>query len=396
MLCSDEEQLSRICGAIKQANDNMQPVKIGSGIGYEDRLTINRNIRLKNGKDWCMRMWDPCPEDKDIKSLGPVDAEIGLLKIARLDGSTLAVIYNFACHLLLGVPKGGITADFPGFASKIIEDNLGNGAIALFIQGANGDIGEFNDKDFAAPHYADDFGRILGLSVLDGLRGIECKSEVTLGFASETIELPRRNDIPTVIENLEQEQAELIESLLYCVLNFKSFLPLYLKHLISPDFPAQPAYKYMREAEIGASKLTSFDAKNRVHLDKYLANISAMEKISRIQDKLATLKKHQKINKQSGEKNISAEIEGLKIGDCLILAAPIELLTEIGLGIKQCSPFKHTLVASDSNGYMHYGVPANLYANGGYEATECLLAPEWQQIFETTAEKIINKLNNQG
>jgi hypothetical protein len=70
------------------------------------------------------------------------------------------------------------------------------------------------------------------------------------------------------------------------------------------------------------------------------------------------------------------------------------LLTGIGLNIKKTSPCKHTFVAAYSNGYVHYGAPAADYDKGGYEVTECLLAPEWQQIFETKTQELINKLRN--
>ena len=41
---------------------------------------------------------------------------------------------------------------------------------------------------------------------------------------------------------------------------------------------------------------------------------------------------------------------------------------------------------------MHYGPPAVDYDKGGYEVTECLLAPEWQQIFEQKANDMIRRL----
>ena len=68
------------------------------------------------------------------------------------------------------------------------------------------------------------------------------------------------------------------------------------------------------------------------------------------------------------------------------------MLVEVGLNVKKASPYKHTFMAAYSNGYMHYGVPAADYDKGGYEVTECLLAPEWQQIYEQKANEIIRKL----
>ncbi|MBN1674898.1 MAG: hypothetical protein JXR37_27890 [Kiritimatiellae bacterium] len=53
----------------------------------------------------------------------------------------------------------------------------------------------------------------------------------------------------------------------------------------------------------------------------------------------------------------------------------------------------HTFVGAFSNGYLHYGPPADHYDRGGYEVTECLLAPDWQRIFERTAVAVLGRLH---
>ena len=131
---------------------------------------------------------------------------------------------------------------------------------------------------------------------------------------------------------------------------------------------------------------------NRKHIAKYLQNIGAMEKLARIQDKLSTLRKHQAVNDESGEATILAEVQGIRIGECVLVSCPAEVLVEVGLNVKKASPYEHTFVAAFSNGYMHYGPPAADYDKGGYEVTECLLAPEWQEVFERTAGKVIRRL----
>jgi hypothetical protein len=68
------------------------------------------------------------------------------------------------------------------------------------------------------------------------------------------------------------------------------------------------------------------------------------------------------------------------------------MLTEVGLNIKKSSPYEKTFVVGFSNGYMHYGPPADDYDSGGYEVTECLLAPEWQEILEDKAAEMISDL----
>jgi len=361
----------------------MVEVRIGSGSGHEDRISMNRTLRLKNGKHWTIRHTNPCPPDEDVEGLGPVDHEIGIIRIDRLDGTPLAVAYNFACHLLFGDYQGNITANIPGYASKVIEETIGGGAMALFLQGAGGDVCDVHFKDFNRPRDVEQLGTMLGLSTLQALGKIETK-DAKLNVISETIRLPRRADIPERIQALQKEQSELLESLRFTSLNFKSFLPLYLKYADSSSCP--------HDEQAGDQKLAEMNAFNRKNIDKYLRNIQAMEALSRIEDDIATLKKHQAINDQSGEPTIDAEVMGIKIGDCVLISAPVEALVEIGLNIKKASSCKHTFIAAFSNGYMHYGPPASYYDKGGYEVTECLLAPEWQAIYEKTAGKIIMDL----
>ena len=372
LLCDDAEQLERVYDAVSRAAQNMTEVKIGAGAGFEDRISMNRTLRLKDGKHWSIRHTNPSPSAEEVASHGPVDPEIGILRIDRLDGSPLAVVYNFACHPLFGDAAGSITANFPAYASKLLEETLGHDSMAFFIQGAAGDIIDVHFKNFEQPRDIEALGVMLGESVLEAYKTIKPQT-ATLEIISETISVPRRTDIPDQIALLQKEQNELLGTLEGTTLNFNSFISLYQSGLkIDPEM----------------------DALNRRNVDKYLKNINAMEKLARIQDKIATLKKHQAINEESGKKTIDMEIQGIRIGDCVLISSPAELLAEIGLNIKKASPYKTTLVAGYSNGYVHYGAPAAYYDKGGYEVTECLLAPEWQQIFENKTREIINKLRN--
>ncbi len=391
MLCDDAGQIERTLDAVRRAVKNLTPVKVGTGIGYEDRITINRTLRLKNGQCWTIRHTNPSPPDDEVAGVGPIDPEIGILRIDRLDGRPLAVVYNFACHPLFGALRGAITADFPGVASKVIEESLGHDAMALFLQGAGGDIIDILFKDFNRPRDIEPLGTMLGVSILKAYQGI-ATAEATLGVISETIELPRRTDIPRRIEALEQEQAALLQSLRFTTLSFKTFLPLYLKYTVQPDHPANDSYRYLQDAAMGRDAHVAMDAFNRGHIAKYLRNVQAMERLARIQDKIATFQKHQALNQEAGTPTIPAEVQGIRIGDCRLITAPIELLVEIGLNVKKASPHKYTFVAGFSNGYMHYGPPASEYDKGGYEVTECLLAPQWQQVFESKANEILCRL----
>ena len=323
----------------------MTAVTVGAGAGHEDRISMNRTLILKDGKAWTIRHTNPCPPDDEVAGVGPIDPEIGILRIDRVDGRPLAVVYNFACHPYLTVPKGGVTADFPGFASGVIEDTLGEGTMALFLQGAGGDITEILYKDVHRPRDSEPLGRMLGLSTLNAWRTIKT-NDATLKIISETIELPRKTDFDERIAELEAEQAQLLKSLRGTSLNVKTFVPLYIQYTLDPEHPSYYSYRYLHSEQMGADELREIDAQNRTHLDKYLRNMRVMEKLARIQDKIATLDRHKAINEAAGEPTVTTEVLGIRIGDFVLITTATELGVEIGLNLKQSSPFEHTYVAA--------------------------------------------------
>ena len=390
LLCEDAELLARVFATVQEAQAALEPVLVGAGRGHEDRIIINRTLRLKNGLAWTIRHSNPCPPDEDVQELGPIDPEIGLLRVDRLDGTTLAVVYNYACHTLIGVPSGAITANFCGFASEVIEDNL-PGAMALFLQGAAGDVTEVLYKDMTRPRDARPLGMMLGLSVLKAVRAIKT-APAHVRVVNEPLELPRRIDSAERIRAMEKERDELLASLRFTSLNIKSFVPLYLKHLMDPAHPADYSYRYLQEEQRGVDDLRLMDRENQRCLDKYLHNIRVMEALTQIVDGLDTLKKHQAENEEAGGKPIRTEVMGVRVGDFVLLTSATEVLTEVSLNIKKASPHALTCVAAFTNGYLHYGAPASDYPRGGYEVVECLLGPDWQEAFEKKAAEVLKKL----
>ena len=392
MLCDDEAQIDRTLQAIRQAQQNMTPVTIGVGSGRQISLTFNRTMMMKDGSDYTVRSYHaPMPLDCEVEGLRPIDPEIGVLRVDQLDGRPLAVVYNFATHVLLGAPngkRGTISADHVGVTLKYLEDHIGGGVMAFFLQGALGDTQEACVFDTQHPPTALDFGTRLGQSVITAYSRIET-APATLGVVSTTAELPLRTDIPQRIAALRHEQARMLASLRYTTLNFKAFLPLYLKYSLNADHPSHWAYRYMQAADSGDISLEAMDERNRSAIDKYLDSIWKMERMAENEENIATLEKHQEVIEALGASaTVPAEFQGIRIGDCVFITAPMEVLAETGLKVKQASPFHRTYVVSLANGYLHYAPPASYYPRGGYEVTECMLAPEW----ETTFEKVVQKM----
>ena len=348
---------------------------------------------LKSGKEVDVRRAYSLPPDEKVAAVGPVDTEIGVLRLDRMDGRTLAVVYNFACHPIQGVPSGGNTADITGFSSKTIEENLSEETIALFVQGCGGDINPISYKDVNHLHSAEPMGLMLGFSTLRAVRKIECKQDSRLVVHNEAIKLPRA-DLSKRISAMEAQREKLMNSLNGTFLNLNTFLPLTVKYKLSSDFPSLNSYRYLHERKMGREGLDKMDAKNRINMQAYIRNIHTMEHITRINTNLRLLKKHQKNGFDAGNKTIDVEVVGLRVGDFVLTTFPGELTVRIGLNIKKASPHDLTFVAGYTNGYIYYAPTAEQLRNvgGAQEDSDCLLAPQWQKIFETKASGIIRKL----
>jgi hypothetical protein len=388
-----EDVDERTVQAVKAAWQNMVPVRIGAGVGHEDRIMENRRLKLKSGREADVRHAYSLPPDEEVAEVGPVDPQIGILRLDRHDGRTLAVVYNFACHPIQGVPGGGNTADIVGFASKAIEDNLSEETLALFLQGCGGDINPILYKDVEHPRSAEPLGNMLGLSTLSAVRRIRCQEDARLKVTSETLTLPRGNPAER-ISALQAEQQRLLQSLKGTSLNLKTFIPLAVKYNASGEFPAYYSHRYLHEQSAGRDDLQKLDAENRRNLQAYRANIYVMEQLTRLQTNLALLRKHQASLVDSGKPTVDVEVAAVRIGDFVLVTFPGELTVRIGLAIKQASPHPHTFVAGYTNGYIYYAPTAEQLRNPGaaQEDCDCILAPQWQALYENKVAELLKQL----
>ena len=387
----------RIVQIVRLATESMVPVKVGCGSGQEGRIMMNRRLQLKAGGSWAVRRANPSPKDFEVARIGPADPEIGILRLDNRDtGRPLAVLYDFAGHAYGGVPNGGVTADFPGFASAVLEEALG--VTALFVQGAAGDVTPIRYKDVDAPPPTEQLGTMLGMSTLKAVNRIQTSEQGVVKMVSETLDLPRRQDIEARLESLQAQEEEILQFFtgVGCgthgagtFLNLKTFLPLYLKHTVDPDHPAYSSYLYMHEDSTGQSGLLELDAQNRQRVEKYLECIYQMEKLIRVRSNLRIFQRHKEEN---ADGPITAEIQGIRIGDFVLVTFPGELFAEVGLRIKERSPMTHTFVAGYSNGHLGYAPTAQAYQGEAYEDSLTPFAPQWQEIYEARVAKIIERL----
>ena len=99
-------------------------------------------------------------------------------------------------------------------------------------------------------------------------------------------------------------------------------------------------------------------------------------------------------NAAAGSKTIDVEVLGVRIGDFALVTFPGELTVQTGLDVKRASPHDLTFVAGYTNGYIYYAPTAEQLKNvgGAQEDSDCILAPEWQKIYEDAVAEILKKL----
>jgi hypothetical protein len=279
---------------------------------------------------------------------GATDPELGLLKITDLSGRTRAVCLNYACHpTVLGPDNLRITADFPGFAVARVAECLGDGAFAMFLNGASGNISvgrspEATALGLAAPgrtfERAAKIGHELADQALRALPSIETTDTCTLDFATRTVEVSLR-PLPTP----SQSEATLRSA----------------QNLLEERRQAGASSAEIQKAQLNAlyAALTHFEACRRA----------------------------------PGTQQAVVEIQCIRIDGASFLGIPVEPFVEIGLELKRAATGRLFLVEI-ANGYLGYLPASGASEESGYETVSAHLAAGSDRILVAQALELEREL----
>lgn len=125
---SYEQVQNAVVEASIKAKANAVPVKVGFA-----KTQLDLNVNRDNYNDqlaWSQSAnWD-----------APCDKDLTVISFIGKDDVPVAVLMNYAMHPVNFFMSGVVSADFPGDACKYVEDLFGENTVALFTQGASGDI----------------------------------------------------------------------------------------------------------------------------------------------------------------------------------------------------------------------------------------------------------------
>lgn len=132
----------QIIDAVGVAVQNRFPARIGAGHRSFPQLGFNRLVVREDGharESWVSDDHYLC-ENPDRIPFGPVDPEVGIIKVEDSNGQPRAVIMNYACHADVVCQNYAVSADYPGVACRRVEEAFGTNCLCLFVQGAAGNI----------------------------------------------------------------------------------------------------------------------------------------------------------------------------------------------------------------------------------------------------------------
>lgn len=132
----------QIVAAMADAIKNMFPARIAAGHRSFPQLGFNRLIPREDGH--ARESWHGdehyLSENPDRIPFGPVDPEVGVIKIEDDQGQPRAILMNYACHADVVCGNFAVSADYPGVACRKVEEAFGPNLTCLFVQGAAGNI----------------------------------------------------------------------------------------------------------------------------------------------------------------------------------------------------------------------------------------------------------------
>jgi hypothetical protein len=306
----------KIAGAIFVADNNLKESKIGAGKGYAE---INLNRREKR-------------EDRIVLGANPggvIDHEVGVIRVDDIDDNPMCVMVNYACHpVVLGGNNYFISADFPGYAMKLIEKVNSGNAVAMFLNGTTGNLNP--TKVGGTFEEARQRGTVLAAEAIKVYETIDTSPDAEIHAVKEIVnlrsgELPSEDELKVIIDNRKKEIKSSVR-------------------------------EYQSDREIT---------------------------LTWAEDALRMTRNNKK------KAVIPTEIQVLRLGDIILTGIPGEVFVEIGLEIKAGSPFKYTFPIGYTNGCIGYMPTKKAFQEGGYETHTAYRLYGIYPMDQDVAEKVV-------
>ena len=284
----------KIVESVRLAKGRLAPARVGYGTGAS-YINVNRQIiDPKTGRWW-----------EGANREGPSDKTVAVLKFEGVDGTPIAVYYNYAVHAVIAGQLDQVSGDIPGAASRYIEDSFDDKAVALWSSGAAGDQN---------PIYYQQTYDLRNIRTKDyATRGIDISNAMPPGGEG----LDRNN--PTVARLMNQ-QRQMVTSMG----QFLGEEVLHVMRTIARSETAVPLH----------GSFATVRCPGRERTDEGRAGVEGTYKETT---------------------PVEIRLGLLRVGDVMIGAVNAEVFNSIAQRLKRESPYKATMLATLTNGAARSG-----------------------------------------
>ncbi|MFC1538136.1 neutral/alkaline non-lysosomal ceramidase N-terminal domain-containing protein [Candidatus Latescibacterota bacterium] len=284
------------------------------------------------------------------------DPEVAVIKVEDTQGNLIGVGFNYGCHpSALDWRNTLFSEDWPYYAIKGIKDELGEDVWVAYYQSAEGDINVGYQSELSAVgvympirnyEYIEVKGHQMADAVLGVIHGIETSGNFDIAVATGRFDYPLRESYPVTVE-----QAEL-------------------------------------EADTAKKQLTEMET-NPAFRDTRLWDNARVEVFQTDQRLQAAKRFYSNTNRNTTR---TLEQQAVRIGDAVFVTFPGELFSEIGLAIKNQSPFEKTFVFGVTCGPGGYLPTAKEFIEGDYEVDGSSYSPDAEKVCIDSSLKLIGQV----
>lgn len=316
----------RIANSIAAAHGRLEPAEAGWAVGENREQVFNRRwfvtepyenpfgdttdeVRMNPGYDK--------GGGKVSKPAGPVDPSIPLLAVRSSQGDKkpIGLLANYALHYVGGPPrtadgKAQLSGDYFDRFAKVMAEMVAPGRedyVAILSNGTSGDI---NNLNFAGPAPTRNYEP--GEKMVAVAKSVADSAHAAFG------KIEYRSDLPIAVA--------------------------------------------ARELDLGVRKP---DAADLARAHEILS--SPEQLISGNLKPVEAIYARETLQLREYPDSVPVRLQAYRLGDLCILTTPCETFVEIGLELKELSPFGTTMVIELANGYNGYLPTPRQHGWGGYE-----------------------------
>ncbi|MEO6909767.1 MAG: neutral/alkaline non-lysosomal ceramidase N-terminal domain-containing protein [Edaphobacter sp.] len=269
----------------------------------------------------------------------PIDGYAGVILAEDLGGRVQSILVNYPCHpTVLGPNTLEVTRDFPHYFIERMNEHFGDGATPIYFNGTEGDI-SIGHKSYLS-----------AVGIIAPFRTFEKAKQVGTQLAQCVIDS---------VDTLIAEAPDLSSEHTIISLPLKQYAPREEMKRAKED-----AFKALGELDEQATQDELI-----VRRQDWL--------FARIEDYYSSLYEETK-----APHVLPVEVSVVRVGDTAIVSLPGEVFVEIGLAIRQNSPFPRTMMIGLANDYIGYVPTVEQAVMSGYEVIASRVTPEASLVLE--------------